>query len=61
MYIEIIHFVKNPKKGGNPPKDNKFKKIMNIIYFWDLIKYNWLIKYNLNSEKKLIKLKIIIE
>ena len=36
----------NPKNGGNPPKDKKFRKIKNIMYLFDLIKYNWLIENN---------------
>jgi hypothetical protein len=27
----INHFGKNPKKGGNPPKDNKDKNKINLI------------------------------
>lgn len=61
IYKEITHLVIKPKKGGNPPKDKRFKKIINIKNFWDLIRYNWLIKYNFKSEKKEIKFKIINE
>ena len=35
--ISIInHLGKNPKNGGSPPKDNKFKKIVNFMKKFEL-------------------------
>lgn len=34
----MIHLVMNPRKGGSPPKERKFKKIINMINLEDLIR-----------------------
>ena len=47
------HLGRNPKKGGNPPRDNKFKNRKNFIFFE--IKYienNWFKWEILNILKK---------
>lgn len=31
MKFKIIHLGKNPKNGGNPPKESKLKKIKMLI------------------------------
>lgn len=53
----VNHLGINPKNGGNPPKDNKFRKREN---FKVLLKKNninsWLIWNNLNILNKKIKL-----
>lgn len=54
-----IHFGKNPKNGGKPPRDNRFKKIDSLIIVFILLKNNWLINIELNI-KKIMHIKIII-
>ena len=55
-YWIVNHLGINPKKGGSPPNDNKFKNKEN---FKVLLKKksinNWLIWYNLNILNKKIK------
>lgn len=31
MYWIVIHLGKNPKNGGNPPRDNKLIIIINLV------------------------------
>lgn len=51
-----IHLGKNPKNGGNPPKDNKLKNKKNFIIFeWKNNENNWLICDALN----ILNIKII--
>lgn len=50
-----IHFGKNPKKGGRPPNDSKFKNKINFIVFEFINKENnWFIWETL----KVLKIKI---
>lgn len=47
MFIKkliIIHLGKNPRKGGNPPKERKLIKIKNFKKKFILKINNWLIK-----------------
>jgi len=43
-----IHLGKNPKNGGRPPKDNKFKKIKFRLEASIFTKESWEIKNTLN-------------
>lgn len=55
----VIHFGKNPKNGGNPPKDNKGIKIIIFSKFLKLNKEKiWFI---LKILKLLNKITIVIE
>lgn len=57
-YWIVIHFGINPKKGGNPPKDNRLINIENLKYLLNINnENNWLIWNNLNILNKKIKLK----
>lgn len=55
----IIHFGKNPIKGGNPPRERKLinKEILIIGFKFKI--NNWLIKniFNILKEKHIIKIK----
>lgn len=61
----VIHLGKNPKKGGNPPKDMKLINNEILIVEFKLIINNWLIKYVFNKlniiHKILIKKEYIIK
>lgn len=50
------HLGKNPKKGGNPPNDNKFKNIKNFIKGFIIDKLKIWLKWN---NLKLLNIKII--
>lgn len=57
-YWIVSHLGINPKNGGKPPKDNKFKNNENFKYLLNINnEYNWLIWNNLNILNKKIKLK----
>lgn len=60
-FIIVIHFGKNPKNGGSPPKDRKFKlkNRFNILLLLNINKY-CLIKKILNNDKIIIILILII-
>lgn len=49
MKLIIIHLGKNPKNGGKPPKESKFKKINNFVILLKLLKNNWFKKNVLNK------------
>lgn len=58
----IINFGKNPINGGNPPKDNKFIKINNLINLFLKFKLNiWFKNFKLNKINDLIINHIIIK
>lgn len=48
----IIHFGKNPIKGGNPPKDKKLINKLILIIGFIFKMNNWLIKYEFITKKK---------
>lgn len=51
---------KNPKNGGNPPKERKFNKIYNLIILFILVEKIWLIKKEFII-KNIIQIIIIIK
>lgn len=51
----IIHFKKNPKNGGSPPKDKKFIKKQNFNRYEKLLNIKiWLILNKLNILKIIV-------
>lgn len=50
------HLGKNPKNGGNPPKDNKFRNKKNLITGFIIEKLKIWLKWN---NLKLLNIKII--
>lgn len=47
------HLGKNPIKGGNPPRDKKLRKMINLVFFISVNKIKLLYSENIKFIKKI--------